>query len=420
MNRSGLVLLALLACQAASAWELDARLKYFGSVAALPEDDLQRIETGTPDYADGADLRLMFRTQRDGLSLIVDHSTTLLRSDVLNSARAPGLTLDQSATGDDRRLADLTWTLDGGGRHVLLHRFDRLALRYQGRNWRVTAGREAVSWGNGLVFQPLDLFNPFAPTTVDTDYKTGDDLLLVERLFDDGSDLQLLAVGRRDVDHEVSAGASSFAGKWHGFMGEGELELVAARHFRDQVYGTAVRWPLGGALLRSDLVATRLESGTWKLSGIVNLDYSLVIGQRNLYLFGEYFHSSFGVRELPDDPTGYPQALRDRVQRGELFNLMRDYLALGGTLEWHPLWNQTLLLITNLNDGSVLGQTQIAFERGDHQRLELGVVHAFGDPGEEFGGVPVATLPPELPGQPLRQITSGGGTRGYLRWVYYF
>ena len=72
-------------------------------------------------------------------------------------------------------------------------------------------GRQAVSWGNGMVFQPLGLFSPFAPTTVDRDYKAGDDLLLVERLFANGSDLQLLLVGRRDADGALSGSASSAA-----------------------------------------------------------------------------------------------------------------------------------------------------------------------------------------------------------------
>ena len=40
-----------------------------------------------------------------------------------------------------------------------------------------------MSWGNGLVFQPMDLFNPFTPTAVDRDYKPGNDLLLVEMRY---------------------------------------------------------------------------------------------------------------------------------------------------------------------------------------------------------------------------------------------
>ncbi len=245
---------------------------------------------------------------------------------------------------------------------------------------------------------------------MDQDYKIGDDIVRLERSLDAGGSVQLLAVARRDADGDVSGAAGSVAGKWHGFVGSGELELVAGRHYEDRVAAAALRFPVGGALLRSDLVATRLDSGTWKLSGIVNVDYSLLAGQRNVYVFAEYFHNAFGVRRLPDTLAGYPETLTERLVRGELFNLMRDYVAAGGTLEWHPLWSQSLVLMGNLHDESVLVQTQISHEPDDHQRFELGVVHPLGNAGDEFGGVPVAT----------RAVTAGGGTRIYLRWAYYF
>jgi hypothetical protein len=198
-----------------------------------------------------------------------------------------GVTLDQSTDSDATRFVDLTWVVDETDHRSVVARLDRFAMEYRGASWGVTVGRQAVSWGNGMVFQPLDLFSPFAPTTVDQDYKAGDDLLLAERLLNGGGDLQLLAVGRRDLQGDRTLDVASIAGKWHGFVGTGELELVAGHHYRDQVYAMAVRIPLGGALVRSDLVATRLESGTWKLSGILNADYSLLLTGRNVYLFAE-------------------------------------------------------------------------------------------------------------------------------------
>lgn len=403
------VWLALLATGPVSAVEVDARFKWFGTLGLLPEEDVQRQRSGTPSFDDNFDLRLKVRQRTGRLTLLADHSTTLLRNDGLNIAGA-GNTLDQTAISDAGRLMDLTWNLERGDNHRLLHRLDRLALQYRDGPWAVTLGRQAVSWGNGLVFQPMDLFNPFAPTAVDQDYKIGDDIVRLQRSLDGGGSIQLLAVARRDADEDVSAAAGSVAGKWHGFVGSGELELMAGRHYEDHVAAAAWRIPLGGALLRSDLVATRLDSGTWKLSGIVNVDYSLLAGQRNVYVFAEYFHNAFGVHRLPETLAGYPETLIERLGRGELFNLMRDYVAVGGTLEWHPLWSQSLTLIGNLHDASALVQTQISHDPDDHQRLELGVVHPLGSAGDEFGGVPVAT----------RAVTAGGATRIYLRWAYYF
>ncbi|MEE8079589.1 MAG: hypothetical protein V3T18_11380, partial [Pseudomonadales bacterium] len=100
----------------------------------------------------------------------------------------------------------------------------------------------------------------------------------------------------------------------------------------------------------------------------------------------------------------------DRLGRGEVFNLMKDYVAGGGSVQWHPLCTQNLTVISNLHDASSLLQTQLTYEPGDHSRVQLGVVVPLGRAGDEFGGVPLLGA----------GVTSGGAKQGYLRWVYYF
>ena len=400
----------LTASSLATAWEFDARLKAFGTAAFLPRHDLQRIQEEPTALDTNFDLRLMVRERMGAFEFIVDHATTLAAGDSFAFLNAPGVTLDQTPGGDEAHAINLSWGIEDGTRHRSWQRFDRLALRYRSGDWSVTLGRQAVSWGNGMVFQPMGLFTPFAPTTVDRDYKTGDDLFLVERLFANGSDLKLLVVGRKNVAGELDWDASSAALKWHGFVGAGELELVAARHYQDEVLGIGVRVPIGGALARADIVATSLRDSGWRLSGLLNIDYSLMLLQRNAYVFAEYFHNGFGARDLPETPLDLSAELFARLGRGEVFNLMRDYLAIGGSYEWHPLWNQALTLIGNLGDGSALLQTSISFEPGDHQRVQVGWLEPIGGAGKEFGGVPLLG----------ETVTRGGASTLFARWVYYF
>ncbi len=392
------------------ALELEGRAKLFGTASALPSHDLQRLLEGTPAYDSSLDLRLMLRHSAGPLTFLADHSLTMAGGDSHGFLNILQPRLDQSSAGDARRAVNLTWEIDAGDQHRASGRLDRLAMQYRQGKWAFTLGRHAVSWGNGLVFQPLDLFNPFAPTTVDRDYKNGDDLLLMERLLAGGGDLQLLVVARRDAAHGLTGQAASAALKWHGFSGQVEFDLLAARHYSDRVVGLGLRVPLGVALMRSDILAMKLSDGGWRLSVLVNADLSFVIGRRNAYLFAEYFHNGFGVGRLPMDGAGLPLPLADRLGRGEVFNRMRDYLALGGNLEWHPLLNQRLTLIGNLNDGSALLQTSITYERGDHQRLQVGLVEPLGGRGKEFGGVPTFN----------EQMTSGGASTLFVRWLYYF
>ena len=389
--------------------DIQARAKLFGTAQALPAHDLQRRLDRTPAYDGSADFRLMLRHSAGSVTVLADHALTLVSGDSHGLLRTLQPTLDQSPAGDGHRAVNLTWEIDSGTRHRSWGRLDRLAVQYRLNDWSLTLGRQAVSWGNGMVFAPMDLFNPFAPTTVDRDYKAGDDLFLAERLLANGGDVQLLGVVRRDGHGRRTGQAASTAFKWHGFAGPMEFDLIAAKHYRDRVFGGGVRFPVGLALMRSDWVATRLDDGGWRLSGLLNADVSFVAAGRNAYVFAEYFHNGFGVAKLPATPDLLPAALAGRLNRGEVFNPMRDYLALGGNLEWHPLINQALTLIGNLNDGSVLLQSSLSYEHGDHQRLQLGIVTPLGQRGKEFGGVPVLA----------DKITSGGGKTLFARWVYY-
>ena len=409
------VALMLGAFPAAADADIKGRLKWLSTGAALPQEDILRLSGGTPTFDHSGSLRVLVRADatrvggEDGqLRFLADYSLAWLGGDSLAFTRPPQQTLDQTPTEDATRLMRLTWEIDDGRRHRALHRLDRFAVEYRGPNLALTLGRQAVSWGSGRVFQPMDLFNPFAPTTVDRDYKPGDDLLLVERRFG-GHDLQLLHVARRDHAGDVRGRVASSALKWHSVFGGNEVELVAARHYADDFVGLTLRAPLGATLVRADITGTRLDGeDRWHTSGIANIDLAFDLFGRSAFAFLEYFHNGFGVKTLPETQAALPPALLTRLGRGELFNMMRDYVALGASYQWHALWTQSLTLIGNLNDGSTLLQTSISYEPSDFTRMQAGVTATIGDAGEEFGGVPVAS-----------GLTTGGGTRAFFRFVYF-
>lgn len=392
-----------------------ARMKWYTSGRTLPVGDALREQTGESNpLAHNADLRLMWGPSVGAVKLHIDHSTVWLRTDA--KGRSPGLTFDQTPTGDARRLVDLTWGDDAADEDGAqrLHRLDRFAAEYRAKRLRVSVGRQALSWGGGMVFQPMDLFNPFSPTTVDQDYKPGDDMLLIEQLFEDGSDLQVLAVARREGTEDASRGsvtedASSIAAKYAMVFDDSELELMAARHYGEQILGAGMRLPIGGALLRSDLVWTRAD-GRFHLSGLVNADYTFGVAGSPVHVFAEYFHNGFGVNELPADLADLPGPLLERIAvRGELFNLMRNYLAAGTSFQWHFLLNQSVALLANLHDTSYVAQTSLNYNASNASRLQVGLAVPIGSAGDEFGTLAVGD-----------DVTIGGGEQGFLRFVRYF
>ena len=65
------------------------------------------------------------------------------------------------------------WTLTERSNYSLIASIDRAQLTYKNDSFRASLGRFPNSWGRGLVFQPLDVFNAFAPTRVDREFKRG-------------------------------------------------------------------------------------------------------------------------------------------------------------------------------------------------------------------------------------------------------
>ena len=73
---------------------------------------------------------------------------------------------------------------------------DRASVTFTTDNLVLRAGRQAITWGSGMVFHPSDIVAPFAPDAIDTTYKPGVDMLYGQYLFDNGADIQAIVVPR--------------------------------------------------------------------------------------------------------------------------------------------------------------------------------------------------------------------------------
>jgi hypothetical protein len=289
---------------------------------------------------------------------------------------------------------------------------DRLALTWQPEWGVVSIGRQAVTWGNGFLFNPFDLFNPFAPTDIIRDYKIGDDMINAQWSAIDFGELQLLWVARRNPENgDVEFSQSSLAGKWHVALGTTEFDLLAAEHYDDHVIGFGSRGYLGGAAWRLDATYTFLEQDQDQsgfLSVVANMDYSWVWGQRNFYGFIEFYFNGLGdenYTETISDP-----AIIERIDRGEIFTLGRKYLSLSIQTELHPLLNLFLTSINNVADPSGLFQSYAVWNITQDLELTLGGMLYYGGSETEFGGFTI----------PETQFRLQGPDAAFLWLTYYF
>ncbi len=289
---------------------------------------------------------------------------------------------------DKCRLMDLTKTIDENDNHILYHRLDRLSLTLMPEWGVVRIGRQAVTWGNGFLFNPMDLFNPFSPIDIEREYKIGDDMIYTQFPVNKVGDFQFLYVPRRDQKtRDVEWNQSSLAGKLHFARGTTEFDIMAAKHYRDTVVGFGSTGYLGNTAWRLDGTWTFLDEdrGTDDyLSVVANMDYSWVWWKKNFYGYVEYYFNGFchdRYTEAWTDPD-----IAGRIDRGELFTLGRNYLSGHIRVELHPLFNVYLTAINNLGDPSGIVQPRAVWDMTQNIQITLGGNIYYGGRGTEYGG----------------------------------
>lgn len=419
MKRSGRALLfialAVSAPVLADDWQFGGHVKYQYTYTDYRVDDISAVFGHDPARDHSLDLRLKAENRAGPWDFAAHYELLAIDGDTLAARRrlaALGLVAG-TASGlpdDRRRLFDLTHEATDQNRKAAVQRLDRLSVGYGSARQTLRVGRQAVSWGNGLVFQPLDFVNPFSPIAIDKDYKTGDDMLYGQWLVGEKDDVQAMVVPRRDPDADrVESRQSSYAVKYRARISGFDIDFLAARHFDESLAGVGVVRSLGGAVWRLDASFTDMKNDSNTLSLVTNVDYSWVWGGRNVYGYAEYFRSGVGESSR----AGYAapgMALSARIAHGELYTLARDYAALGFQIELTPLFNLHTGLIANLDDGSKFLQIRGVYDWQQDVQLTLGVNAPLGDRGSEYGGVPVATT----------GAYAGSGRSLYLKVASYF
>jgi hypothetical protein len=319
------------------------------------------------------------------LQVIAAHSDTLSGFREQPQLMSPGA----GVINDERRWFNLTHRVKNSGSKAGLFRLDRVNIGYTGDKSVLRFGRQAISWGNGLLFTPMDIFNPFDPAAVDKEYKTGDDMLYGQYLLDNGNDVQAVVVVRRNpATNDIEQDESSLALKYHGFWGRHEYDVLAAEHYGERIFGLGASTDLGGAVWRGDLVWTDADSRS-VFSAVGGVSYSGVAGGHNWTGFLEYYYNGFGQSGADysvDNLTANTDLLR-RLERGELFNLGRHYLGASLTVEVTPLFNLTPNIFINLIDPSVLAQMVLAYDWQQDIQILMALNLPIGPDGTEYGGV---------------------------------
>jgi hypothetical protein len=387
-----ILLFASFTTQADSNFEFTGHTKLNARSQSHPDNSVLRALFGSSSLDAQADLRLNLKWRSNGWAFNADYQLVGLHSESigLGGNLPPDIgSIVNRLPNDNRRLFDLTDVISESGDNALLHRLDRLWFGYSSEKTVIRFGRQALSWGNGLFYAPMDLVNPFDPATIDTEYKAGDDMLYVQYLRDSGDDVQGAAVIRRNlISGDVESDVGTYALKYHGFVSEYEYDVLIAESYADTILGLGFGRGVGGAHWGSDLVITDTDDDTY-LQFVTNLTYSWMWRGKNMSGAIEYHYNGFGISDGRYDPLSLAQEpeLLARIARGQMFTLGQHYLAGSVMIEVTPLWSITPVLLANIGDPSALLQLTTNYSLGDNMTLLGSINVPLGSDGTEFGGI---------------------------------
>ncbi len=250
------------------------------------------------------------------------------------------------------RIRQLDWELAAGAYGQWHLEIDRAALHMNAGAVTLTAGRQAIGWGRGVLFGAIDLFSPFSPLEADREWRRGVDAVRANVKLADRTSLDAVSAFGTDIDH------SAFAARWQTDTGKADLEIAGGRRARDVFIGGATSAPVGPAELHGEFAV--FDTPTDVVTKVVaGGSYRIPVGNGLLWFF-EYHYSGFGAAS-PEQivPMLADPAFQERYLRGDTQILGRHAIASLVSYESSPEWTYGLQWLQSPVDASGIVMPQL-------------------------------------------------------------
>lgn len=303
------------------------------------------------------------------------------------------------------RIDDLDPEISSGPDTLITHDLDRLNFRFSLDPGDLTIGRQTISFGSARFVSPTDIFQPFGPGALDTEYRPGVDAI---RWLGTLGNLSEYDIGFVANEGGVPDGVVTYARIRASLRGN-DLEATVIHRDDMVILGGGWERALGLFGFWSEIAHTfsEVEYPQVVLIGpaidypsdytrfSIGLDRAL---SENIFAMVEYHHSSFGT----DDPAQYQNfTLTEGFRSGGIYLVGKNYLM--PSLSWTatPLLGLGASAFVNLSDNSAFLRFSGEFNISDNLYTDFGVFFGVGEAtemetlvvpqiikGSEFGAVP--------------------------------
>jgi hypothetical protein len=264
---------------------------------------------------------------------------------------------------------DLSWQGDKDSELMMQGRTDRLFVRSRFGRVDITLGRQAVGLGNGLMFNPMDLVQPFSFATIDSEYKPGVDAFRLDAFL--GMSTQLSSIVSYAGDWDRSGMIGIFYAK--KTVGPVDLSTLLGSVRSDGVLGLGISSSVGAVGIHSDWTLTIPEEEDPFVRGVVGV-FARPLERSTLT--SELYIQTLGA-ESTEDYLDFLSS--DRYGRGELWLMGRYYGALSWSQEFSPLITANIATTVNIEDGSLFVSPSSSISVSDEVQIALGGFVGIGD-----------------------------------------
>lgn len=277
-------------------------------------------------------------------------------------------------TYDKETLLDLDWNITDNPDLYWQQSLYRLHLTHSAPNFNITAGRQRVAWGTGLIWNPADLFHPASPLSVESSNRTGVDALNLEYFFGALKSFSLVIAPREE------RGKGSAAARIKTNLEGYDLSLILGEFRSDKVIGFDFAGEIMDSGLRGELTVTDPEDDDGFIRLLLSWDYTF---RSSLYLLFEYLHNGGNLGE------GASTASLTTFT-GELVTKKSNLLASGAGYDLTPLIRLGSTMIFDLDYGGIFWAPSIKYNILPEMDWTVGGLLFAGDEGSEFSGLPDA------------------------------
>lgn len=233
----------------------------------------------------------------------------------------------------------------------------------------IRLGRQRIAWGSGRFWNPTDLLNPFNPTQLEREERTGVDAVLIEKNLGALSGLSLVHAP------QSSRTRASSALRYRTNLAGTDLALLAGKFSGDRVVGFEFSGRLSETGVYGEATHAHTDVGRDFIRAVLGFEHAF---PNTLTVGAEIYYNGQGMT----DRTRYDFT---QLFSGKTQNVARRYTGAHLKYEFTPLLRTENHFIANLDDGSIFFAPSMVYSLTADWEWVLGVQFFRGGSGSEYG-----------------------------------